>query len=56
MSGHADVTLYFGCAAIDALYKELNRKGVKLTKPVITFYGFKAIYVTDPDEYKICFH
>jgi glyoxylase I family protein len=54
--GHEDVTLYFGCPDIDALYAKLCEKGVDIKKPHVTGYGFKAIRFLDPDGYGICFH
>ena len=53
---HADTTLYFGCPHVDAMYNQLAGKGFKIKEPVITQYRFKAIYITDPDGYHICFH
>ena len=55
-SGHADTTLYFGCPNVNELYKQLSAKGIKMKEPVVTSYGFKAIYLNDPDGYRICYH
>jgi glyoxylase I family protein len=55
-TGHADITFYFGCRDIDSLYTYLLEKGIELKKPKVTKYGWKAIYLTDPDGYKLCFH
>jgi glyoxylase I family protein len=54
--GHRDVTLYFGCPDTEALYEYLIHKGLDPQKPSITGYGWKAIYLTDPDGYQLCFH
>jgi uncharacterized glyoxalase superfamily protein PhnB len=54
--GHADTTIYFGCPDVDAAYAHLIANGVNVKKPSITGYGFKAITVTDPDGFKLCFH
>jgi uncharacterized glyoxalase superfamily protein PhnB len=54
--GHADVAVYFGCPDVDALYDELTAKGLAMQKPYITGYGFKAVSLTDPDGYGLCFH
>lgn len=55
-AAHADTAIYFGCPDVDAAYFFLIDHGVMLDKPVITSYGWKAIYVTDPDGYCLCFH
>jgi glyoxylase I family protein len=54
--GHADTTLYFGCPNVEAMYIQLSAKDIKMKGPVVTFYGFKAIYLNDPDGYRICCH
>ena len=56
ISAHGDIALYFECPDVDAAYFILSDKGVSLDKPVITSYGWKAIYVNDPDGYCLCFH
>ncbi len=53
---HGDVTLYFGCPDTDALYAYLIQKGLKIKKPEITGYGWKALSFHDPDGYHLCFH
>ena len=55
-AAHADTSIYFGCPDVDAAYNFLRENGVALDKPVITSYGWKAIYVYDPDNYCLCFH
>jgi catechol 2,3-dioxygenase-like lactoylglutathione lyase family enzyme len=56
ISHHADTALYFGCPDIEEAYINLKAKGLDLEKPIITQYGWKAIYLDDPDGYKICIH
>ncbi|WP_276371445.1 VOC family protein [Chryseolinea sp. H1M3-3] len=53
---HRDTVLYFGCPDTDAAYWFLTEKGLKLQKPAITGYGWKALNITDPDGYGLCFH
>lgn len=53
---HADITLYFGCPDIDALYAYLKAQGLVIPQPSITAYGWKAISFHDPDGYSLCFH
>jgi glyoxylase I family protein len=54
--GHKDVTLYFGCPDVDGTYTQLLQRGIELKKPVITGYGWKALNLSDPDGYRLCFH
>lgn len=56
MASHADTSLYFGHPDIDELYSYLLSRGMHLKKPQITGYGWKAIYLLDPDGYLLCFH
>lgn len=53
---HGDTTIYFGCPDIEAAYLYMTAKGLLLDPPSITGYGWKAIYLTDPDGYRLCFH
>lgn len=53
---HTDTSLYFGHPDIDGLYTYLINKGMHLKTPQITGYGWKAIYLLDPDGYLLCFH
>jgi glyoxylase I family protein len=56
LAGHQDFTLYLGYPDIDAYYEYLSGKGVKVNRPQITQYNWKAIHFFDPDGYPICFH
>lgn len=56
ITAHADTSLYFGHPDIDKLYSYLSDKGMHLKEPQITGYGWKAIYLLDPDGYLLCFH
>lgn len=56
METHGDTCLYFGCEDTDALYEHLKNNGVRLNKPEITVYNWKAINFKDPDGYGLCFH
>lgn len=55
-TGHADVTIYFGCPDVDAAYAHLREKGVEVAEPHVTHYGFKTMSLRDPDGYELCFH
>jgi glyoxylase I family protein len=55
-AGHADTALYFGCPDVDLTYLQLCTKGVDLRKPFLTKYGWKALELSDPDGYQLCFH
>ena len=52
---HHDTCLYFGCPDPDAAYEYLRAKGVKLKPPQTAFYGMRQLYLTDPDNYNLCF-
>ncbi|MDB4900914.1 MAG: hypothetical protein JWQ63_195 [Mucilaginibacter sp.] len=56
IAAHADTALYFGCPDTDALYEHLQNKNFSIDKPQITQYGWKALTLTDPDGYCLCFH
>jgi catechol 2,3-dioxygenase-like lactoylglutathione lyase family enzyme len=55
-AAHTDTSLYLGHPDIDKLYNYLLSKGMHLKEPQITGYGWKAIYLLDPDGYLLCFH
>ena len=55
VAAHSDTSLYFGCFDVDAAYRELLSKGVKLDPPKIAPYGMKQLYFYDPDGYALCF-
>jgi uncharacterized glyoxalase superfamily protein PhnB len=54
-SGHQDTCLYLGCLDVDAAYRELVAKGLKINPPKVAWYGMKQLYVTDPDGFGVCF-
>jgi glyoxylase I family protein len=56
IAAHRDTIIYFGCPDTDAAYRYLVSKGIDLKKPEITGYGWKALILTDPDGYHLCFH
>jgi len=55
ISGHRDVTLYFGCPDVDAAYEHLRALNVDAKKPKVAWYGMKQLYLNDPDGYELCF-
>lgn len=55
-TNHGDTILYFGCRDIDTAYSYFIDKGLDIKKPEITGYGWKALNLTDPDGYHLCFH
>ena len=55
VAAHSDTSLYFGCFDVDAAYRELLSKGVKLDPPQTAPYGMKQLYFYDPDGYNLCF-
>jgi Predicted ring-cleavage extradiol dioxygenase len=54
--GHQDTAFFFNCPDTDAMYYYLNSKGLGVSPPFITGYGWKAISLADPDGYSIWFH
>ena len=54
-AGHGDTCLYLGCPDVDAAYRFLQEKGLDIEEPKVAPYGMKQLYITDPDQYRICF-
>ena len=52
---HRDTCLYFRCPDVDAAYRHLRDQGVEVKEPKVAPYGWKQLYVTDPDGYSLCF-
>ena len=55
VTAHHDVCLYFACPDVDAAYEHLRSKGMQIKPPRIAEYGMKQLYLSDPDNYKLCF-
>ena len=55
LAAHHDTCLYFGCPDTDAAYDYLRGKGINLKPPAVAPYGMKQLYLTDPDNYNLCF-
>jgi glyoxylase I family protein len=55
-AAHADTTIYFGCPNVQAAYEHMRSKGLDVKEPFTTQYNFKAIRLSDPDGYRLCFH
>ncbi len=55
MTGHIDTAIYFGCPEIDIMYEYMKSKGLEVDPPSLTGYGFKAIYLRDPDGFMLVF-
>ena len=56
VAAHTDTSAFFGCPDVEAAYQYLLSKGVDVKNPITTKYGWKAIYINDPDGYSLCFH
>ena len=54
VAAHADTVFYFGCDDVDAAYADLQARNVDVSKPIVTGYGMKQVYLKDPDGYEIC--
>jgi catechol 2,3-dioxygenase-like lactoylglutathione lyase family enzyme len=52
---HGDTCLYFGCRDTEEIYEYLKSKGLETKPPITTSYGMKQLYVSDPDNYNLCF-
>lgn len=55
VSAHRDTCVYFGCPDVDAAYEHLKAVGIQSKPPSVAPYGMKQLYITDPDNYGICF-
>lgn len=55
-TNHGDIILYFGCPDIEEARRVLTDKGLNISPPELTGYGFNALTFNDPDGYGICFH
>jgi catechol 2,3-dioxygenase-like lactoylglutathione lyase family enzyme len=55
IAGHGDTCLYIGCPDVDAAYQFLLAKGLKPRPPNVAHYGMKQLYLTDPDDFGLCF-
>jgi glyoxylase I family protein len=52
---HGDTCLYFACPDVEAAYLSLKDHGLKVEPPRVAPYGMKQLYLSDPDNYGICF-
>jgi glyoxylase I family protein len=55
VAAHHDTCIYFGCPDVDAAYEHLKDVGIECKPPSIAPYGMKQLYVTDPDNFNLCF-
>lgn len=55
VAAHRDTCIYFGCPDVDAAYEHMKANGIEAPPPQIAPYGMKQLYVTDPDNYGLCF-
>lgn len=55
VAAHQDTCIYFGCPDVDAAYAYLRGRGVDAAEPRVAPYGMKQLYLTDPDNYALCF-
>ena len=52
---HHDTCIYFACPDVDAAYEHLLGNGIDCHPPSTAPYGMRQLYVTDPDNYNLCF-
>jgi catechol 2,3-dioxygenase-like lactoylglutathione lyase family enzyme len=55
VAAHHDTCIYLGCPDVDAAYEHLKAQGIDGEPPSVAPYGMKQLYVTDPDNYNLCF-
>ena len=55
IAAHGDTTIYFSCPDVEMAYNHMLAAGGAVEPPSITGYGFKAVYVKDPDGFFLCF-
>ena len=55
MAAHRDTCIYFACPDVDAAHEHLKANGIESEPPTVAPYGMKQLYITDPDNYNICF-
>ncbi|MGH8546601.1 MAG: VOC family protein [Gammaproteobacteria bacterium] len=55
VAAHKDTALFFDCPDPNAAYEYLRALDIDVRAPVITGYGMKQVYVSDPDGYQLCF-
>lgn len=55
VAAHRDTSIYFGCPDVDAAYQHLLDNNIQCSPPSVAPYGMKQLYVTDPDNYNLCF-
>lgn len=49
------VMFYFHCDDAMDVYHRLVERGITVDPPIVTFYGMRQVFVSDPDGYRLCF-
>ena len=52
---HGDTCLYFECPEVDDAYRFLVNSGIDVKPPSNARYGMRQLYLSDPDNYRLCF-
>ena len=55
IASHHDTCIYFGCPDVDGAYEHLRANGIEAEPPSVAPYGMKQLYVSDPDNFNLCF-
>ncbi len=55
IAAHIDITVYFGCEDVQSAHEHMVAAGLQVEPPSVTGYGYKAVYVKDPDGFTLCF-
>lgn len=54
VTAHGDLCLYFACEDVDSAHAGLAGHGMVLPIPVVSPYGMKQLFLTDPDGWALC--
>lgn len=50
-----DIVLYFHCEDVDELYDRWSSQGILVSAPHDEFYGWRQVFLRDPNGRLICF-
>ncbi len=54
LAAHRDTVLFLGCSDVDAAYRHLRARGVRVAEPTTTSYGMRQLTLRDPDGFGVC--
>jgi glyoxylase I family protein len=56
IAAHEDTAIYFSCPDVEATYQHFQERGLQVDRPTLTGYGYKQVFLKDPDGFGLCFH